>query len=1035
MDSINCSQSCFPFFSALPDTSSFNTWTRVAGVVDSDSDDHDYAAFHSAGVRGDDQTALEENDDGDRFAVRAGRFIYGCGAFFALKIQSAKSPKQMEEFEKEVVNLEKLRGHSNIVQIRDHTLLPRTGHVVILMELAACDLDTFFKRSGYSFDVSGMLSIWRALVDAVGVAHTEDIIHRDLKPQNFLLVPIAPPFADRILATTPVSSENFEFRIVNRATAEDSEKVGDVELILKDSATAAPQVLQLIIKVSDFGLAQPLDLGENAPQSHLSVEGHAGTVKYMAPEAFQASEDGLQRLTKHVDIWALGVMLFQMLHGGRTPFDAYCWPGKPIRAAVAIASRDIHAKVMIFDRQGVWATERKSLQRNDPHALGRTGSEGDIVANVCQSSTAMSLLSTEFLFRVCENCLAFEASDRGLAGDLKMWVGHLLDSKWWEETIRSLPDAAVQDLLSGVSMEDDEVETASQLDTLNLVQQGGDRIEQVFFRELRRAVSPPRHANASTNIVSLPATGEGVEEREQRDNGEQLQAVVLPAGGEAVEERGQTDDGAQLGAVPLPGTEEAVEKEGQGDDGEHSQVCLLSARWESVEKCEAEEGDRGPPLQVVGLPTRGARGEREEGEDKEQLQAAQELLPRCIDEEDCGRLGAECASELPTRLRPRRRRFVAPQCSCDFNIMGIIGVTFTVLAMAVGLFVVFKLIPEAAPEPSVSIPPTAPTFLAPTIPLPSPTVTAPVLVDPKIAPPASTVAVVAPTIPPASPSPAPTHTSRPRPGVSVAAPTPSPSSGSSLRVSTLTPPDSPSSASPSPAAPLGSSNASFSNVAAPQEGVPTTEQDQNADGVFIALCRASLEKFVGMSLEEKRDRGVWGCQRQLWGAAAVGENASLKRSPLSSLRDAPRCSVVLAAVELADGQAATSETFQNDREVVLAAVGQDGLILKYAPADLRKNKDVVLAAVQNDGSALMWAVELWGDEELPPEDENAYNEKMWKAFLQMRKVFPVLHFDFIFSRPIMGLQKKNLSVFLAKEKRWVEHWRDPIKNAEEFDYM
>ena len=347
-------QICPPPFS-LPDSASFVTCTRV---VASSGDD---AVSHPEGVRDHDHIALEEeNGDGDGFAVRAERFIYGCGAFFALKIQSAKSPNQMEEFAKEVVNLEKLRGHSNIVQIRDHSLRSTTRHVVILMELAACDLDTFFKRSGYSFDVSGMFSIWRSLVDAVGAAHTQDIIHRDLKPQNFLLVPIAPPFADRILATTRVPPEKFEFRIVNRFTTHNPKKVGDVELILRDSATGAVQALQLIIKVSDFGLAQPLDL--DADVSHLSVRGHAGTIKYMAPEAFLPSADGVQRLTKHVDIWALGVMLFQMLHGGRTPYDPYCSPpGSNIRAAVAIASKDIHTEVMNWSHgTGLIITPQKS---------------------------------------------------------------------------------------------------------------------------------------------------------------------------------------------------------------------------------------------------------------------------------------------------------------------------------------------------------------------------------------------------------------------------------------------------------------------------------------------------------------------------------------------------------------------------------------------------------------------------------------------------------------------------------------------------
>ena len=1013
----------------LPDTTSF-TWTPPPVAASSS----DSTVFSSERVRGyEDQTALQENSGDDRSSVRAGRLIYGCGAFFALKIQTAKSTKQMEEFAKEVVNLEKLRGHSNIVQIRDHTLRPRSGHVVILMELAACDLDIFFKRSGYSFGVPGMFSIWRSLVNAVGAAHTEDIIHRDLKPQNFLLVPIAPPFADKILATTAVPADNFEFRIVKRVTTNDPEKVGDVELILRDSATGVVQLLQLIIKVSDFGLARPLDLDADGNVSHLSIQGHAGTIKYMAPEAFQASEDDVQRLTKRVDIWALGVILFQMLHGGRTPFDRYCSPGNNIRAAVAIASRDIHAKVMKFERQSVWATERNSLQRH-LRTLRSTGSEGDTTTNASRQSvtTAKSLLSTEFLFRICENCLAFEAPDRVLAGDLKIWLAHLLDSEWWEQTIRSLSDAAVQALFAGVSvsMEDDEVETASQLDNLNLVKQGGDRIEQVFFRELRRAASPLRRADVNTNFVALPATGEGVEEREQRNDAEQLHVVVLPAGagGEAVVEREQADDGTQLGvvvlpagekaveereqaqaddhgiqleAVPLPGTGEAVEKCEQGDDGEQSQGCLFSARWESVEK--REEDDRGLHLQVVAFPTTEARGEREEGDDKEQLQAAQELLPRCINEEDCGRQGAECASEHPTRPRPRRRRFASPQCSCDFNIMGIIGVTFIVLAMAVGLFVVFKLIPESTPhEPAVSIPvpPTAPTFLAPTIPLPSPT--APVLVGPPIAPPAAPKVIAPPQQPPAAPEViAPTNLpGAPSPSLAcpdsapaapkVIAPTNPQGASSPVGGPTAnsagdpvdefrpeesdgtghTPPTAP--GSPTPSGP----NPRLRLSPARQEPPPSpVSPAPNANG-NAALAAAGHSPSSGLTPMTDADLAMWNIM-----IVRKRQNTFIRIPSGPEIAILSPTGVVLFDADC-DGLVLTSKDFvlkllkafmfdhdydvgwilkcvspnlKEDKDVVLAAVLRYGLALEFASEALRADREVVLAAVGEDGMALVFA--------------------------------------------------------------------------------
>ena len=66
--------------------------------------------------------------------------------------------------------------------------------------------------------------------------------------------------------------------------------------------------------------------------------------------------------------------------------------------------------------------------------------------------------------------------------------------------------------------------------------------------------------------------------------------------------------------------------------------------------------------------------------------------------------------------------------------------------------------------------------------------------------------------------------------------------------------------------------------------------------------------------------------------------------------------VVLAAVQQ-DGLALqfASEDLRADREVVLAAVQQHGLALQYASAELRADREVVLAAVQQNGEALRLA--------------------------------------------------------------------------------
>ena len=207
------------------------------------------------------------------------------------------------------------------MQIRDCAVSHELNSVIILMELAAGDLRCLLRQMSAtsSLNVSNVCSIWGSLVRAVEAAHKENIIHRDLKPDNFLLVPLAGsacPFADRLLATTSTPAENFRFRLLDK---EDHDEPGDVEVTLTDSSSGEETVLRLSIKLSDFGLSRPLEIGA----SHLSVHGYAGTLEYSAPETLRINEDDRQKLSKRADIWSLGVMLFEMLHNGRTLFERY----------------------------------------------------------------------------------------------------------------------------------------------------------------------------------------------------------------------------------------------------------------------------------------------------------------------------------------------------------------------------------------------------------------------------------------------------------------------------------------------------------------------------------------------------------------------------------------------------------------------------------------------------------------------------------------------------------------------------------------
>jgi len=72
-----------------------------------------------------------------------------------------------------------------------------------------------------------------------------------------------------------------------------------------------------LVKILDFGLAvrQPVDLDETATETTRSeMPSGAGTVPYMAPELLRG-----RRADRRSDVWALGILLYEMV-SGRRPF-------------------------------------------------------------------------------------------------------------------------------------------------------------------------------------------------------------------------------------------------------------------------------------------------------------------------------------------------------------------------------------------------------------------------------------------------------------------------------------------------------------------------------------------------------------------------------------------------------------------------------------------------------------------------------------------------------------------------------------------
>ena len=89
-----------------------------------------------------------------------------------------------------------------------------------------------------------------------------------------------------------------------------------------------------------------------------------------------------------------------------------------------------------------------------------------------------------------------------------------------------------------------------------------------------------------------------------------------------------------------------------------------------------------------------------------------------------------------------------------------------------------------------------------------------------------------------------------------------------------------------------------------------------------------------------------------------------------------------------------------DREVVLAAVAQNGYALRYASVELRADREVVLAAVAQDGDALQFAsVELRADREVVLAAVAQYGDALQFASVELRADRYMVKFAMKCTRP------------------------------------
>jgi serine/threonine protein kinase len=157
-------------------------------------------------------------------------------------------------------------GHENIIEVTDMGTAPDGSPYIVMEFLEGCDAKTLIEAEGAIPHKRAAHIIVQAL-SALHAAHQVGIIHRDLKPENIYLI----------------------------------EKGLNPDYV----------------KLLDFGISKFRALETDGAKGLTQTGTVLGTPHYMSPEQARGEQD----LTLRSDIYAMGVILYQMLTG-HLPFDA-----------------------------------------------------------------------------------------------------------------------------------------------------------------------------------------------------------------------------------------------------------------------------------------------------------------------------------------------------------------------------------------------------------------------------------------------------------------------------------------------------------------------------------------------------------------------------------------------------------------------------------------------------------------------------------------------------------------------------------------
>ncbi|MCB9557851.1 MAG: serine/threonine protein kinase [Deltaproteobacteria bacterium] len=179
-------------------------------------------------------------------------------AIKVLNLRYASDPKAVARFVLEARSVNQI-GHHNIVDIFSIGELDDGRNYMVMELLDGLGLHEVLLNAT-RLEPAELLPVFEQLCDALDAAHSKNFIHRDLKPDNIVILRRPP----------------------------------------------RPQV-----KILDFGIAKL----RGAASGETEVGTVLGTPEYMAPEQCRGDE-----LDRRVDIYALGILLYELLVGNK-PFS------------------------------------------------------------------------------------------------------------------------------------------------------------------------------------------------------------------------------------------------------------------------------------------------------------------------------------------------------------------------------------------------------------------------------------------------------------------------------------------------------------------------------------------------------------------------------------------------------------------------------------------------------------------------------------------------------------------------------------------